>query len=501
MGIFQTRGVAPANEAIEYNRELTMFNGTFNFPSEFRGPPTPEIDAAWMRISQGVKPTRLTLEQVLKIGKFDTPSKVKFREEDGGGYMASMEVTHQLHCLNMLRKYTYKEYYQNFDPSFTHPKPDVFRTHLDHCVEILRQHLMCTADVGMITYEWVTGFSEPYPDFNVKHQCRNFEKILDWGYRHAIHLPRDHVASPLAIDDADGEGSSEKLLVAGGVTPPSSSSLRVPWLVHLGVFSLYTIAFLGFFVFSFGQDPERPDDTCFLEHSMYCMTFPTSNLASKLTRIKAPAREAVKYSVVRFNGSLEFASPFKGQPTPALDEAWDRITTNNSLWPIRVSDEDLERIYKGGRASNVKYRELDGGGNMASIEVFHQLHCLNMLRKYTYPKEYPEVQELWKTRPNFMRSHLGDIKPHFKWTSEALNALADHCIDMIRQNLMCASDVGVISYDWISGWEVPFPDFNTYHRCRNFDAILDWAMEHRVRIPQDHMLRTGKEISLPRPPA
>ena len=119
-GFFQTRGVAPANEAIEYNRELTMFNGTFNFPSEFRGPPTPEIDAAWMGISQGgelhdtckrnistrysllmalVKPTRLTLEQVLKIGKFDTPSKVKFREEDGGGYMASMEVTHQLHCL------------------------------------------------------------------------------------------------------------------------------------------------------------------------------------------------------------------------------------------------------------------------------------------------------------------------------------------------------------------------------------------------------------------
>lgn len=46
-----------------------------------------------------VKPTRLTREQLLMIGKEDTPSKVKFREEDGGGYMASVEVTHQLHCL------------------------------------------------------------------------------------------------------------------------------------------------------------------------------------------------------------------------------------------------------------------------------------------------------------------------------------------------------------------------------------------------------------------
>jgi hypothetical protein len=46
-----------------------------------------------------VGPTRLTREQILMIGKEDTPSKVKFREEDGGGYMASMEVTHQLDCL------------------------------------------------------------------------------------------------------------------------------------------------------------------------------------------------------------------------------------------------------------------------------------------------------------------------------------------------------------------------------------------------------------------
>ena len=51
------------------------------------------------QLNPTVKPTRLTREQLLMIGKEDTPSKVKFREEDGGGYMASLEVTHQLHCL------------------------------------------------------------------------------------------------------------------------------------------------------------------------------------------------------------------------------------------------------------------------------------------------------------------------------------------------------------------------------------------------------------------
>ena len=37
------------------------------------------------------------------------------------------------------------------------------------------------------------GYSEPYPDFNTKHQCRNFEKILAWANTTALHIPRDHV--------------------------------------------------------------------------------------------------------------------------------------------------------------------------------------------------------------------------------------------------------------------------------------------------------------------
>jgi len=82
----------------------------------------------------------------------------------------------------------------------------------EHCIEMIRQQLMCTADVGMITYEWVRyflwfnlgsvahshnpifrGINEPYPDFNTKHQCRNFEKILAWADANALHVRRDHV--------------------------------------------------------------------------------------------------------------------------------------------------------------------------------------------------------------------------------------------------------------------------------------------------------------------
>ncbi|KAF9477270.1 hypothetical protein BDN70DRAFT_810980 [Pholiota conissans] len=185
---------APANSAIENDNEVVVFNGSFRFPSIYRGPPTPELDQAWVDISTGVRLGRLTRDQLLKLGKEDTPSKVKYLPEDGGGYMVALEATHQLHCLNTLRKYLYFDHYSKFDPFFTEAKPETYRTHLEHCLEILRQALMCSADTGMITFEWVRGFSGAYPDFNTKHQCRNFEKLIAWQNANGIQdIPESRI--------------------------------------------------------------------------------------------------------------------------------------------------------------------------------------------------------------------------------------------------------------------------------------------------------------------
>jgi len=51
-------------------------------------------------------------------------------------------------------------------------------------------------------------------------------------------------------------------------------------------------------------------------------------------------------------------------------------------------------------------------------------------------------------------------------------------------------------YDWIKGYKVPFPDFNTYHKCRNFNNILEWASQHRVHLPPSHIQRLGDEVDL-----
>ncbi|KJA17777.1 hypothetical protein HYPSUDRAFT_45945 [Hypholoma sublateritium FD-334 SS-4] len=171
---------SPSNAGLEFEKEHTIFKGSFRAPSIYRGQPTPELDEAWFNISSGATMSRLTREELIKIGKEDTPSIVKYSEADGGGYMGALAVTHQLHCLNVLRKYLYFDHYSTFDPFFTEAKEETYRAHLEHCIEILRQVLMCNPDTTMITFDWVRGFSTPYPDFNTEHQCMNYDKLLAW---------------------------------------------------------------------------------------------------------------------------------------------------------------------------------------------------------------------------------------------------------------------------------------------------------------------------------
>jgi len=139
---------------------------------------------------------------------------------------------------------------------------------------------------------------------------------------------------------------------------------------------------------------------------------PSLDTCLGMTWLHSPVNEAIEYQTVMFNGTLDVTSPYIGTPSPAVDEAWMRITWNDSLQPIRVSDEDMKKIYKDGRASNVRFSEEDGGGSLGAVDVFHQLHCLNFFRKYTYPDYYPEVQEMWQTRPIYMRYHIGISSVH-----------------------------------------------------------------------------------------
>lgn len=65
-----------------------------------------------------------------------------FRSENGK-IAAGLEVHHNLHCLDMIRQYTYKDEYDYTQHATFWNMTDVFiRKHLDHCIDALRIRLM-----------------------------------------------------------------------------------------------------------------------------------------------------------------------------------------------------------------------------------------------------------------------------------------------------------------------------------------------------------------------
>ncbi len=62
------------------------------------------------------------------------------------------------------------------------------------------------------------------------------------------------------------------------------------------------------------------------------------------------------------------------------------------------------------------------------------------------------------------------------------NHSLDHCIETIREALMCNSGTGLVMFHWIEGLDTPYPDYKTFHQCRDSDAVLNWALENAVPI-------------------
>ncbi|WPH04776.1 Hypothetical protein R9X50_00767100 [Acrodontium crateriforme] len=167
---------------LEHNK-IVRINGSLAFPSIYRGR-GPEVDQAWLDLVQvGLLNLHVSTEQALKMG-IDQNKIVRWPPASGGGYLLSLETFHQLHCVNLLRKTSYWnfDYYHaraEVEQDFQHL--DQLPTHVDHCLEMVRQHLMCTADPTLISHHDVPEHELPWPDYSTVHHCRDFERIQAWA--------------------------------------------------------------------------------------------------------------------------------------------------------------------------------------------------------------------------------------------------------------------------------------------------------------------------------
>ncbi|KAF2102138.1 hypothetical protein NA57DRAFT_35868 [Rhizodiscina lignyota] len=172
---------SPAEDAVSY--ETVRFNITTK-ENRFVGS-GPAVDQAWREISYDVGDQWLSKTDLARLGMPETSVKVDHPQTGEEGYRVGMEVFHQLHCLNLLRRVTYKEYYEPLGGEFAGGRKEL-QEHTDHCIEVLRLNLLCNADIGVFTLYMVPGDPLAWPELNSKHVCRNFDGVRQWALDNSV---------------------------------------------------------------------------------------------------------------------------------------------------------------------------------------------------------------------------------------------------------------------------------------------------------------------------
>jgi hypothetical protein len=78
--------------------------------------------------------------------------------------------------------YLYYEHYRDVEQRMMLNIDDIYiKIHINHCINYLRQILMCNTDTGLVFTYWIDGHEEPHADFNSLRVCRNFTQARDWA--------------------------------------------------------------------------------------------------------------------------------------------------------------------------------------------------------------------------------------------------------------------------------------------------------------------------------
>ncbi|KZS89128.1 hypothetical protein SISNIDRAFT_417199, partial [Sistotremastrum niveocremeum HHB9708] len=185
----------------------------------------------------------------------------------------------------------------------------------------------------------------------------------------------------------------------------------------------------------------------------------------------APAQSAVRYERRVFD-ELGTKTIYHGPPTDETDKAWDDLYYMGLSY---ISAEEAALL-----PNRTEPLPNDKEGRYAiSLDVFHQIHCLNYVRRALWPERYgpPEMGP-----PGIV---IGSDTEPFDHT--------DHCVNILRENILCNADITPNVWQWDESRGVSFPHFDSIHTCRNFDAIRDWAMARKIDRVWNASIHVGHE--------
>ncbi|KAF2636959.1 hypothetical protein P280DRAFT_361180, partial [Massarina eburnea CBS 473.64] len=96
-------------------------------------------------------------------------------------YVASTNAYHELHCIvsNLLTTSLLPLHY----PNATAAEEDNLKGHIDHCLEVLREGVMCSRDTSIVSFYYR---SKPGSRSKSRRTCVNWEKLEIWSLYHMV---------------------------------------------------------------------------------------------------------------------------------------------------------------------------------------------------------------------------------------------------------------------------------------------------------------------------
>ncbi|KXT17370.1 hypothetical protein AC579_3842 [Pseudocercospora musae] len=153
--------------------------------SPFLGLPRREVDEAW---------SDLLAPSMVEISKREmhTMNKTSVKVKDSEGYVGYYEVFHQLHCLKRMYQMNYKEHYPDLLSSGRLTVP-----HWEHCLEVLRQGVMCKPDLTLNTVVWDAEAPTGLHGYtHHERRCVNWDSFKAFADQSAIPAPLEDYVVP-----------------------------------------------------------------------------------------------------------------------------------------------------------------------------------------------------------------------------------------------------------------------------------------------------------------
>ncbi|QSZ36857.1 hypothetical protein DSL72_006740 [Monilinia vaccinii-corymbosi] len=160
---------------------------------------------------------------------------------------------------------------------------------------------------------------------------------------------------------------------------------------------------------------------------------------------------------------LRIQPPWNQPPSDEVDSAWDELLFSLN---IRISSEELSLLNEN-KTNLVRVTGGDHGKNYVGvIGVYHHIHCLNNIRRMLSWDYYEPKFAHQKHTEGFSKEH------------------AHHCLDTIRQALMCHANTALYTSEWDSRTHMPSRDLRSgaVTTCVQWDSLDTWARQ-RALVP------------------